>query len=352
MVVFLIGVYPSMRHSQWSTCDGDGTEACQDSYVILSGGHNHINSTFRGCILHNDDAHKQSNLIFKNYMGILSSSIIGFENIEIKENSHVNLTSSYLYNNSDWILDIRRRSIDYSNISLFKLTNNNLTFPKFNLIIDENNTLSAFTLLECPNMNLLNQFDDSMDIIYNSQQIYSIYIPNLSNSNNTNNIIHDTGTIWDGYGLVYNGSNKIIFCNPNIHPIPIPPDPVPEIDLLTLDFDVQMVDLRADKTTNVIDNSIDILVNDTIYTLGKTNIPKQTRIYLPDNKLYIGSYSSIGKNFITPYSRISEILIKDENNNIIKILNIINNNSYAIIDTKMQSGLFWNRLIFQIIFLK
>ena len=157
MVVFLIGVYPSMRHNQWSTCDGDGTEACQDSYVILSGSHNHINSTFRACVLHDDYAAQQSNLIFENYTGIIiSSSIIGFENIEIKENSHVNLTNSHIYsNNGNWKLDIRKRSIDYSNISLFKLTDTSSDFPAFDLIINDNNTLSAFTLLECPNMNIL-----------------------------------------------------------------------------------------------------------------------------------------------------------------------------------------------------
>ena len=206
-------VCPAMRHANSNTVTGDGSESCQDSYVILSRNHNHFDTEFRACVLHDDDAFRQSNLIFDNYTGALvSCEIIGFENIEIQKNSNVNIVSGYLYNNSDWILDIRRRSKTYGNIPAFTLANNNEFFPKFKLKINAHNKLVPFTLLECNNMNLTGQFDNtnSIDIVYNDQQIWSVDVSNL---NGINNIIHNTNTKWDGYGIIYI-KDQIIFCNP------------------------------------------------------------------------------------------------------------------------------------------
>lgn len=218
-------IYPGMRHGAHNTVTGDGREYCQNSYIIVSGNNNFTDTYFRGCVMHNDDAFRQSNLIFDNYTGnIISGSIIGFENIEIKDNSSVTLTDVRLHNNNPWVLDLTHRSIDNSEDPLLSFTcDYDLDFNiELKIKLNDNNTLSSFKLITLLNHDIpgyicdggYEQINTNISIYYNDQFLTNLDINDVINDASQHFVIENTGTIFDGYYLALSGEYSLMFCKP------------------------------------------------------------------------------------------------------------------------------------------
>ena len=215
-------VCPAMRHAGYDVISGDGSESCQDSYVILSDNYNWNNTEFRACLLHNDDAFRQSNLIFDNYTGnLISGSIIGFENIEVQNNSTVTLTDVYLHNNNPWILDLTHRSIDKSELPLITIdygqSDIDNSLIKLTLKLNDNNTLSSFNLVKLIDtifsITIDRFIDYTMDIYYNDQLLCTLNLNQLVADLDSKIYIENTGSIFDGYYINTNEENNILIFN-------------------------------------------------------------------------------------------------------------------------------------------
>lgn len=216
------GIYPAMRHGAYNTVTGNGKESCQDSYIILSGNNNHANTNFRACIFYDDDAFKQSNLIFDNYTGnIISGYIIGFENVEVKHNSTVTLTDVYLHNNNPWVLDLTHRSIDNSEIPLITMNYNQSDIDnsliKLILKLNDNNTLSSFDLCKLIDKTFATclsvSIDSNMDVYYNDQLLCTLDLNSIVADPDANIYIQNTGSIFDGYYISTNDEDNILIFN-------------------------------------------------------------------------------------------------------------------------------------------